>query len=61
MNLELLFDDLNKYVVNSEKNFDCLNEFLVYYNTIIETDKVQPIFSQTNKYFSQFNQYNKIH
>ena len=59
MNLELLFDDLNKYVVNSEKNFDCLNEFLVYYNTIIETDKVQPIFSQTNKYFSQFNQYNK--
>ena len=59
MNLDLLFDDLNNYVINSEKDLNLLTDFLVYYNSIIETDKVQPIFSQTNKYFSQFNQYNK--
>lgn len=59
MNLDILFNDLDNYVINSNKNIDKINEFLDYYNTIIEKDKIQPIFSQTTKYNNQFNQYQK--
>lgn len=55
MSLIKLFNDINNY--NNPINI--YDDFLEYYETLIECDKVQPIFSKTNKYNSQYNYYNK--
>ena len=55
MNLNILLNDLIIY--NSSNNN--LDEFKDYYNSIIEKDKIQPIFSQTSNYNNNLNAYQK--